>query len=242
MSEPYTKLMTAFLGSDQGAALVVCSLAAARRAGVADRAVFIWSGADAVDVRSPTARPDPGRSPAIEAAGQAALAAADPGRRAARGGRHRRHRAPRPVLVLPVRRRAGGRRARPGRRRRPGADRHRWAALLRRPGEQLHDPRHRRHHRQAAGPDPGVVRSGQGRPAPRTGHRARVVHHQARPRHLRPTRRPPAGSGRVTPPTARRSSTARRSRSPSRSTGPHRPRWWRPRSSATATAPRRRHR
>jgi len=35
--EPYTKRMTAFLGSDQGAALVVCSLAAARQAGVADR-------------------------------------------------------------------------------------------------------------------------------------------------------------------------------------------------------------
>ena len=42
--EPYTKRMTAFLGSDQGAALVVCSLAAARRAGVAERAVFVWSG------------------------------------------------------------------------------------------------------------------------------------------------------------------------------------------------------
>jgi acetyl-CoA C-acetyltransferase len=74
--EPYTKRMTAFLGSDQGAALVVCSLAEARRAGVADRAVFIWSGAEATDVRFPTARPDPGRSPAIAAAGQAAFTAA----------------------------------------------------------------------------------------------------------------------------------------------------------------------
>ncbi len=74
--EPYTKRMTAFLGSDQGAALVVCSLAAARRAGVADRAVFIWSGAEAVDVRFPASRPDPGRSPAITAAGQAMFAAA----------------------------------------------------------------------------------------------------------------------------------------------------------------------
>ena len=73
MCEPYTKRMCAFLGSDQGAALVVCSLAAARRAGVADRAVFIWSGAEATDVRFPTARPDPGRSPAIAAAGRAAL-------------------------------------------------------------------------------------------------------------------------------------------------------------------------
>ncbi len=74
--DPYTKWMCAYLGSDQGAALLVCSLAAARRAGVADRAVFVWSGADAVDVRFPTARPDPGRSPAIAAAGRAALAAA----------------------------------------------------------------------------------------------------------------------------------------------------------------------
>ncbi|HEX4218099.1 MAG TPA: hypothetical protein VHZ02_07020, partial [Acidimicrobiales bacterium] len=71
VAEPYTKLMTAFLGSDQGAALVVCSLAAAREAGVEDRAVFVWSGAEAVDVRFPTARPDPGRSPAIAAAGRA---------------------------------------------------------------------------------------------------------------------------------------------------------------------------
>jgi acetyl-CoA C-acetyltransferase len=76
VSEPYTKRMTAFLGSDQGAALVVCSLAAARRAGVADRAVFIWSGAGATDVRFPSARPDPGRSPAIAAAGRALFEAA----------------------------------------------------------------------------------------------------------------------------------------------------------------------
>ena len=74
--EPYTKRMTAFLGSDQGAALVVCSLAAARRAGVADRAVFVWSGAGATDVRFPAARPDPGRSPAIAAAGRALFDAA----------------------------------------------------------------------------------------------------------------------------------------------------------------------
>ncbi len=76
VSEPYTKLMTAFLGSDQGAALVVCSLAAARRAGVAERAVFVWSGAEATDVRFPAARPDPGRSPAIAAAGRALFEAA----------------------------------------------------------------------------------------------------------------------------------------------------------------------
>jgi acetyl-CoA C-acetyltransferase len=76
--------MCAYLGSDQGAALLVCSLAEARRAGIADRAVFVWSGADATDVRFPTARPDPGRSPAIAAAGRAALAAASSA--AGRGG------------------------------------------------------------------------------------------------------------------------------------------------------------
>ena len=74
--EPYTKRMTAFLGSDQGAALIVCSLAAARRAGVADRAVFVWSGAEAVDVRFVASRRDPGRSPAIGAAGEALFTAA----------------------------------------------------------------------------------------------------------------------------------------------------------------------
>jgi len=74
--EPYTKRMTAFLGSDQAAAVLVCSLAAARRAGIADRAVFVWSGAEAVDVRFVTARTDPGCSPAIRAAGEALFAAA----------------------------------------------------------------------------------------------------------------------------------------------------------------------
>jgi acetyl-CoA C-acetyltransferase len=74
--EPYTKRMAAFLGSDQGAALVVCSLAEARRAGVADRAIFVWSGAEAVDVRFPSQRPDPGSSPAIAVAGRALFDAA----------------------------------------------------------------------------------------------------------------------------------------------------------------------
>jgi len=74
--EPYTKRMTAFPGTDQAAAVVVCSLAAARQAGVADRAVYIWAAAEAVDVRFIASRPDPGRSPAIEAAGHALFASA----------------------------------------------------------------------------------------------------------------------------------------------------------------------
>ena len=53
VSEPYTKRMAAFLGSDQGAALILCSLGSARRAGVSDRAVFVWAGAEATDVYFP---------------------------------------------------------------------------------------------------------------------------------------------------------------------------------------------
>ncbi len=74
--EPYTKRMSAFLGSDQGAAVLVCSLAAAERAGLAGRAVFVWAGAEATDVRAPSARPDLGRSPGIAAAGEALFEAA----------------------------------------------------------------------------------------------------------------------------------------------------------------------
>ncbi len=75
VADPYPKRMCAVMGVDQGAAVVVCSLAAARRAGVADRAVFLLSGAEATDVWFPTARPDPGSSPGIASAGTAALAA-----------------------------------------------------------------------------------------------------------------------------------------------------------------------
>ncbi|HLH28992.1 MAG TPA: hypothetical protein VKW77_08740, partial [Acidimicrobiales bacterium] len=76
VAEPYTKRMSAFLGSDQGAALLVCSLACARRAGAGDRAVFLWAGAEANDVYFPASRADPGRSPAIAEAGRALFAAA----------------------------------------------------------------------------------------------------------------------------------------------------------------------
>jgi acetyl-CoA C-acetyltransferase len=75
-AEPYTKRMNAFPNVDQAAALVVCSLAEARRAGVADQAVFVWSGADTAEVLAPTARPDLAASPAIAAAGHRALEAA----------------------------------------------------------------------------------------------------------------------------------------------------------------------
>jgi len=98
--------MTAFLGSDQSAALVVCSLAEARRAGVADRAVFVWSGAEAVDVRFVSQRPDPGRSPPSRrpAAPCSRRHRQPPGARS-----DRRHRPDGHLLVLPVRRATGGR-------------------------------------------------------------------------------------------------------------------------------------
>jgi len=79
VAEPYPKRMCAFLHVDQGAAVLVTSLAAARTAGVADRAVYCWSGADATDVWFPSARPDPGSSPGLRAALSAATAAAQLG-------------------------------------------------------------------------------------------------------------------------------------------------------------------
>lgn len=75
-AEPYTKRMNAIMAVDQGAALVMTSLATARELGLADRAVFVWAGADANDVWFPLERPQLDRSPGIAAAGSAALGAA----------------------------------------------------------------------------------------------------------------------------------------------------------------------
>jgi acetyl-CoA C-acetyltransferase len=75
-AEPYTKRMNAFPYVDQAAALVVCSLAVAEQVGLADDAIFVWSGADAVDVLLPGARRWLGRSEGLEAAAAAAFAAA----------------------------------------------------------------------------------------------------------------------------------------------------------------------
>ena len=75
-AEPYTLRMNAILNVDQGAALLVTSLAAARWAGVADRVVFVWSGADANDAWFVPSRPRLDASPAIAAATGTALRAA----------------------------------------------------------------------------------------------------------------------------------------------------------------------
>lgn len=77
VSEPYTKRMNAIIQVDQGAAVLVMAAEAAEAAGVPrDRWVFPWAAAECNDVFLPSERPDLSRSPGIEAAGRAALAAA----------------------------------------------------------------------------------------------------------------------------------------------------------------------
>ena len=74
---PYTKLMCANSDTDQAAAVIVCSVEAARRAGVPEeRWVFPWSGADAHDHWFLSERADLHSSPALRAAGRSALALA----------------------------------------------------------------------------------------------------------------------------------------------------------------------
>ena len=74
ISFPYTKLCTANMQVDQGAGYIVCSVEAARAAGVPeDRWVFPLSGADGNDHWYISNRAELHRSPAIRLAGQAAL-------------------------------------------------------------------------------------------------------------------------------------------------------------------------
>ena len=74
---PYTKLLTADIQVDQGAAVILCSAAAAEAAGVPrDRWVFPLAGADAEDHWFLSHRADFHSSPAIRLAGAAALALA----------------------------------------------------------------------------------------------------------------------------------------------------------------------
>jgi acetyl-CoA C-acetyltransferase len=78
-AEPYTKRMNAIMAVDQGAAVIMTSLATARELGLVDQVVYVWSGADANEVWYPVQRPQLHRSSGIEAAGSAALAAAGVG-------------------------------------------------------------------------------------------------------------------------------------------------------------------
>lgn len=71
---PYTKLFCANNSVDQAAALLVCSAERARQLGVpSDRWVFVHSGAEAHDTPFVSNRFDLASSPAIRAAGKAAL-------------------------------------------------------------------------------------------------------------------------------------------------------------------------
>ena len=71
---PYTKLLTANMQVDQGAAIVMCSAEAARSAGIPrERWVFPRSGADADDHWFLSHRLDFHSSPAIRLCGSAAL-------------------------------------------------------------------------------------------------------------------------------------------------------------------------
>jgi len=75
---PYTKLMTANLQVDQGAAAILCTAAAAEAAGIPrDRWVFPLTGADAEDHWFLSHRADFHSSPAIRLAASSALALAD---------------------------------------------------------------------------------------------------------------------------------------------------------------------
>ncbi len=71
---PYTKLLTADHQVDQGAALLVCSLAAAERAGIdRDRWIFPLAGAEASDHWYLSHRADFTSSPAVRFCGRSAL-------------------------------------------------------------------------------------------------------------------------------------------------------------------------
>ncbi|MBV9040554.1 MAG: acetyl-CoA acetyltransferase [Acidimicrobiia bacterium] len=74
---PYPKAMNANLDTDQSAALIVCSVEAARAAGVPeDKWVFPWSGSDAHDHWFVSERDNLHSSPAIRLNGQQALSLA----------------------------------------------------------------------------------------------------------------------------------------------------------------------
>ncbi len=71
---PYTKYMNSILDVDQGAALLMTSVAEARRLGIPeDRWVYVWGCGDATDHWFFTERADFYSSPAIRASGQRAL-------------------------------------------------------------------------------------------------------------------------------------------------------------------------
>lgn len=75
ISEPYTRCMNAFPNVDQGAAVIVTSLATARSLGIEEGCMFVWSGATTQEP-APVTRRDPGAAPAMRVAAKATLDAA----------------------------------------------------------------------------------------------------------------------------------------------------------------------
>jgi len=74
---PYPKYMNAIIDVDQGAAILMTSVAEARRLGIPeDRWVYLWGCGDATDHWFVTEREDYHSSPAIRAAGERALSMA----------------------------------------------------------------------------------------------------------------------------------------------------------------------
>ena len=91
VATPYTKLMTAIMDVDMAAAVLVATEARADALGVpADRRVYLRGAGAADEPATMAARPEPWRSPAMEAAMR--------GR--PRAGLDRRGRPPRPLLLL----------------------------------------------------------------------------------------------------------------------------------------------
>jgi acetyl-CoA C-acetyltransferase len=77
---PYPKLLNANIQTDQAAALILCSVAAAAAAGIPeDEWVYVHAGADAHDHWFPSNRWSLAESPAIQSAGRAALDLASAG-------------------------------------------------------------------------------------------------------------------------------------------------------------------
>lgn len=74
ISEPYTKLMTANIAVDQGAAIILCSYEKAMALGISsDRLIFPWAHTQGEDRMFISERPELHRSVALEAIGPRAL-------------------------------------------------------------------------------------------------------------------------------------------------------------------------
>ncbi len=136
---PYRKYMNSNNDVDMAAAVIICSVEAARRLGVAeDRWVFPHSGTDCHEHAYVSNRDTFARTPAVELR--------RPPRARAGRHRHRRRRHRRPLLLLPRRRAA--RRAVARAVDRPPADPDGRAGVRRRAVEQLRDARHRHRRRR----------------------------------------------------------------------------------------------